>query len=611
MPDIGDIARKERPRLAPVAAIVIGDLASCEVAPGKAPLLSPVRIVVHSIRRIGDDFVWGETAAVIGPITAVRRVSTGSADEQANSLSRLPIFSPDGTKVAFSSDSSNLVPDDTNGSEDVFVKDLITGAIMRVSTSSTGEQSNRISFDPDFSSDGTKVAFASNASNLVPGDTNFTWDIFVKDIVTGAISRVSTSSTGTQGYKASLEPVFSPAGSKFAFSSASHLVPGDTNHKRDVFVKDIVTGAITRVSTSATGEQANNDSYGADFSPDGNKLAFSSVAPNLVGGDTNRVVDVFVKDLVTGTIMRASTSSTWDQGNSGSATPKFSPDGTKLVFGSGASNLIPEDTNGWADVFVKDLTTGIVVRVSTSSAGEQSDGPSFDPHFSPDGGKVTFTSGAHNLVPEVIYTDDIYVKDLVTGAIARASSNIAGEQASGFSESPSFSPDGTEIAFASYASNLVLGDTNSNYDVFVVDLPRPEGTSDRLIGGRGRDHVFGSVGNDVLVGGPGGDRLSGGHGRDRFTFTSIGGSTPADPDWILDLNSAKGDVVDLLQIDAVPSTPEDDAFTFIGSAPFAEAPGSLRFANGVLEGDIDGDDVADLLIRITVVGTFGATQLVP
>ncbi|MFG1339985.1 VCBS domain-containing protein [Xanthobacter autotrophicus] len=458
--------------------------------------ISTTKAVAITVTDVAENHApeWASGGGDIISNGVITRVSTDAAGVQGNSESSDPVFSPDGTKVAFSSDASNLVAGDNNNSTDIFVKDLTTGAVTRVSTDAAGAQGNGGdsydpvlspggTYDPVFSPDGTKVAFWSFASNLVPGDTNGALDIFVKDLATGAVTRVSTDAAGAQGNSDSVIPVFSPDGTKVAFVSyASNLVAGDTNGTSDIFVKDLTTGAVTRVSTDAAGTQGNYDSYSPVFSPDGTKVAFWSFASNLVAGDTNNTEDIFVKDLTTGAITRVSTDAAGVQGNSESSGPVFSPDGTKVAFFSGASNLVAGDTNGTYDIFVKDLTTGAVTRVSTDAAGAQGNNYSSSPVFSPDGTKVAFLSAASNLVAgDTNGAYDTFVKDLTTGAVTRVSTDAAGAQGNNYSYgSPVFSPDGTKVAFRSYASNLVAGDTNGTYDIFVKDITAPSVTSATL-----------------------------------------------------------------------------------------------------------------------------------
>jgi Tol biopolymer transport system component len=408
---------------------------------------------------------------------AITRISTSASGGQGNGWSSSPVFSPDGQHVAFFSGASNLVAGDTSGGQGIFVKDLTTGAITLVSTSSSGAKGNAWCYYPVFSPDGRQVAFTSEASNLVAGDTNGARDSFVKDLASGAITRVSTSASGVQGNGLSSAPVFSPDGTKVGFQSrASNLVAGDTNGSYDIFVKDLTTGAITRISTSASGAEGNGHSDDPVFSPDGRQVAFYSYASNLVAGDTNGAGDIFVKDLTTGAITRISTSASGAEGNGLSLDPVFSPDGKQMVFTSEASNLVAGDSNGAKDVFVKDLTTGAITRISTSAGGEQGNGASSDPVFSPDGRHVAFTSHASNLVAgDTNFALDIFVKDLTTGAITRISTAAGGAEGNHYSWEPVFSPDGRQVAFTSEATNFLEGppgldDSNLAADVFLRDL---------------------------------------------------------------------------------------------------------------------------------------------
>ncbi len=455
------------------------------------------------------------------PITSITRISTAADGTQGNSNCFDPVFSPDGTKVAFWSNASNLVPGDTNGSADIFIKTLATGAIERISTNAAGAQGTSTSVYPDFSPDGTRVAFNSFASNFVSGDTNFNFDIFVKNLTTGAIERISTNAAGAQGDgggSSEVHPAFSPDGTKVAFDSFdSNLVGGDSNSTADIFVKDVVTGAINRVSTDALGAQANSGSSDPVFSPDGTRVAFWSNASNLVPGDTNGSADIFIKTLATGAIERISTDAAGTQGNLESYRPVFSPDGTKVAFESRASNLVAGDTNGGSDVFVKNLTNGAIERISTDASGTQGNGWSYDPVFSPDGTKVAFRSWAINLVPgDANGNDHIFVKTLATGAIERISTDPSGAQGNDDSSDPVFSPDGTQVAFVSDASNLVPGDTNNRYDIFVVTLGATTPPTTIFPGTPGDDNYCGASGGDQAVGFVN-DSMTGQAGNDCFS----------------------------------------------------------------------------------------------
>ena len=438
-------------------------------------------------------------SAPLSPALAgvTERVSVSSSGEQGNYESSSPSISADGRYVAFWSSDSNLVPGDTNGSADVFVRDRMSGTTERVSVSSNGEEGNSGSVCPSISSDGRYVAFESWADNLVPGDTNGYWsggdwhpykDVFVRDRVAGTTERVSVSSTGEQGDYESDWPSISEDGRYVAFFSyASNLVPGDTNVSSwdggpasDVFVRDRESGTTERVSVSSTGEQGNYESYWLSISEDGRYVAFRSLASNLVTGDTNGYwdeyghlhgADVFVRDRVAGTTERVSVSSSGEQGNDWSDCPSISEEGRYVAFWSESSNLVTGDTNGRCDIFVRDRQTGTTERVSVSSTGEQGNYDSHWPSISEDGRYVALRSLASNLVTgDTDFWYDIFVRDRWTGMTERVSISSSGVQGNNGSYGmPSISADGRYVAFDSESSNLVTGDTNGTWDVFVRD----------------------------------------------------------------------------------------------------------------------------------------------
>jgi Tol biopolymer transport system component len=282
-------------------------------------------------------------------------------------------MSPDGRFVAFDSEASNLVPGDTNtcsywsaSCADVFVHDRETEQTSLISVASDGTQGNAESIGPSISADGRYVAFESDASNLVPGDTNDCWygncsDIFVHDRVTGQTSRVSVASDGTQGEDGSYQPAISADGRYVAFLSyAYNLVPGDTNYVPDIFVHDRETGQTSLVSIASDGMQGNYYPNSPVISGDGRYVAFESNASNLVPGDTDlnclldtSCADVFVHDRVTGQTSAVSIPS----GGSapvGGRHPSISADGRYVAFDSVANDLVACGTNRYEDVFVHD-----------------------------------------------------------------------------------------------------------------------------------------------------------------------------------------------------------------------------------------------------------------
>ncbi|MBI2842240.1 MAG: PD40 domain-containing protein [Armatimonadetes bacterium] len=421
-------------------------------------------------------FIFG--LAVAGPAQlggVTVRVSISSiSGEPENDHSVYPSISGDGRYVAFESYATNLVPLDTNGFSDVFVRDMVLGPTERVSVSTGGVQGDLESHYPSISGDGRYVAFESYATNLVPGDTNVQYDVFVRDMVLGTTERVSVSTGGAQGDGGSLQPSISADGRYVAFSSgAKNLVPGDMGGD-GIFVRDRVLGTTERVSVSTDGVQADKISASPSISGDGRYVAFFSYAKNLVPGDTNDRADVFVRDRVLGTTERVSVSTDGVQANSDCIGDSISGDGGYVVFKSDASNLVPGDTNVWDDIFVRDRVLGTTERVSVSTGGVQ--GNSFSGtiralSISEGGRYVTWTSSASNLVPlDTNGFADVFVRDRVLGTTERVSVSTGGVQGNnGSGDGVSISGNGRYVAFDSWAWNLVHDDTNWVVDIFLRD----------------------------------------------------------------------------------------------------------------------------------------------
>jgi Tol biopolymer transport system component len=410
-------------------------------------------------------------------IAGIERVSVAADGAQGNDVSFISSISADGRYIAFASAASNLVQGDANGVPDVFVRDRQTNATTLVSLASDGTPGNDASEWPSISADGRYVAFSSYASNLVPGDTNGDWDMFVRDLRTNATTRVSIASDGTQGNaNSSNSPSISADGRYVAFpSNASNLVAGDTNGKSDIFVRDRQANTTTRVSIASDGTQGNGSSAFPSISADGRYVAFVSSASNLVPGDTNGVWDIFVRDRQANTTTRVSIASDGTQGNDSSYTsPSISADGGYVAFLSIASNLVPGDTNATIDVFVRDRQTNTTTRVSLATDGTQGNGASGWPSISADGRYVAFQSAASNLVPaDTNWVSDVFVRDRQTDTTTRVSLAADGTQGNDDAIYTSISADGRYVAFESTASNLVPGDTNSVEDVFVATLAQP------------------------------------------------------------------------------------------------------------------------------------------
>lgn len=441
-----------------VLAVAATCTAVSAVAVGAAPLRAPIA-----------------GKGVTGPVV---RVNTASDGMQANGTSEEALaFSPDGTRITFDSSASNLVDSDLSGYRDVFVKTLATGATVRVSTNAAGAQGNGHSLWPVFSPDGTSVAFVSEANNLVNDDANNRRDVFLKNLDSGAVVRVTQTSSGIEANGNSWGVAFSPGGDRVAFySEASNLILGDTNGFADLFIKTLSTGQIERLSTDSLGAQADGLTGGGGtppaFSADGDLIAFDSDAANLVATDTNLSRDIFVKQLSSGEIRRVSTAADGSQAMGSSRWPLFSPDGGRIAFSSDARGLVP-GMGGRLNIYVKTLSTGAIQPVDAAADGTPSNGDSYPSEFSPDGTRIAFWSNSPTLIAgDTNNTYDVFIKTLKTGAIARASTTASGAQANGVSSSPVFSPDGRRLGFTSGATNLVADDTNAVTDLFIKTLKK-------------------------------------------------------------------------------------------------------------------------------------------
>lgn len=348
---------------------------------------------------------------------ATEHVSVASDGTPGDDASWWPSISADGRFVAFASAATNLVPDDTNGRWDIFVHDRSTGVTERVSVASDGSQGGHSSYWAAISPDGRSVAFVSAAPDLVADDTNSRQDIFVHDRDSGTTERVSVSSDGAESNGHSRGPAISADGASVAFySSGSNLVPDDTNSgDEDVFVHDRATGTTERVSVTSDGREVGgqgNNTWTPAITPDGRFVAFTHSASTLTQGDNHLYWDVFVRDREAGTTERVSVASDGRGGDNNANSPSISDDGRFVAFDSFASNLVPDDTNGTGDVFVHDRATGATDRVSLASDGTESDGPSWPPAISAGGRFVAFNSHGSTLVPgDGNDSRDVFVRD--------------------------------------------------------------------------------------------------------------------------------------------------------------------------------------------------------
>ena len=296
------------------------------------------------------------------------------------------------------------------------------------------------------------------------------------------ITLVSTSSSGTQSSWPSSFADISSDGRYVVFMSESSgpLVSGDSNAFIDIFMRDTQTGTTTLISSPTAEAKSNADCYNPSVTDDGRYVVFHSAASNLVSGDTNNKIDVFLKDTQTGALTRLSVSNSGTEGNEDSYTPNITGNGKYIVFSSGASNLVSGDTNGWNDVFLYNREMGSLALVSQSNgilgnanssadSSRDTSGP-VSLASSADGRYIVFASSASNLVSgDTNGAQDIFLKDTTTGDVTRISVSEGGTQGNGPSYAASITSDGRYVTFYSHASNLVSGDGNGVADVFLYD----------------------------------------------------------------------------------------------------------------------------------------------
>jgi Tol biopolymer transport system component len=434
------------------------------------------------IALLASPVVFVQSTLATPPLT--ERVSVDSAGNQADWISESPSISADGRWIAFASEASNLVEGDTNGVRDIFLKDWQTGDIRRLSLDSQENQANGPSTLPTISGDGRWVAFSSSASNLVDDDTNGVEDIFVVEIATGSIERISTTSSGTQANGPSTEPVISSNGQYVAYiSTATNLYPGADSGWAEIFFFDRYHHAVWWASMPYSGAN-NNDSRDVAISADGNWVAFSSRSSVLVPGDNNGRSDVLLWSRGDASLTLISTPGGTVGSDGSSYNPSLSANGRYIAFQSLAKNLAPplaEMDNYLQDIILLDRSTNSFAYVSVSTTGGYAEGGlSEDPVVSADGRFIAFRSYATNLV----YGDsndkmDIFLRDM-QGGTTLVSIDSNGLQSNAHNYAPSINADGASVTFYTEADNLdlVLADTNAVSDVFAHgDKPVVEPTA--------------------------------------------------------------------------------------------------------------------------------------
>ena len=341
-----------------------------------------------------------------GIITLISRSADGTP---ANSWSSNPSISADGGTIVYASGATDLIAGDTNGSYDIFAYDVATGTTTRVSVGLGGAETDGLSSMPDVSADGTVIAFMSDATNLVVGDTNGVTDVFVYEVATGTNTRVSVDSAGSQSPAAAWSPAISDDGQKVAFYWATAV--------GDVYYHDRTNSTTTQASVASNGDPADQWSFSPAISGDGNTVTFNSYASNLVTDPTNNTRHVYAHDVATGTTTLVSATPAGAPGDWQSASPAASSDGTLIAYTSQATDLITGDTNNLHDVYLTNTNTGTNRRITVGLEGAEPDGYSSSPAVSADGSVVAFYSEATNLVEgDTNGLGDVFMVDTGSGA---------------------------------------------------------------------------------------------------------------------------------------------------------------------------------------------------
>jgi Tol biopolymer transport system component len=397
--------------------------------------------------------------------------SLAPAGVQGDGHSDNGTISVTGRFVVFQSSCGNFDPaDPVVGSTNIYLRDVKKDTTRLASLSSAGLLSDGYDAFPTVSRNGRYVVWESNATNLVEGDTNAKFDIFVRDMQKGLTTRVSVATDGTEGDADSLNPSVSDNGRWIAFdSAATNLVAGDTNARQDCFLHDRKTGVTTRTSLDENGNQVSKNSVSPEISGNGRYMLIPSEA-GLVAGDLGVAFDIYVRDLKTGALSWVSPNTVGAEGSGGCGSASISSNGRWVAFESSADDLVEGDANGVADIFVRDRKAATTTRVSLGPAGAEADMHCVRPHIAGNGKAVAFESIATTLVTgDANGKWDAFVADLKLGTTTLASVSTGGAQADEDSSKTSITRNGRLVSFFSTSALLVAGDANAATDVFIRD----------------------------------------------------------------------------------------------------------------------------------------------
>jgi Tol biopolymer transport system component len=442
-------------------------------------------------------------------------------------------LSYDGKTIAYSTMLAQA-PVDKNNTADVYVKNLFTGTVQLGSLTAAGVIGTSSSDQPQLSADGRYLGFTSYSTELGVTDNrgDFNQGVFIKDLLTGALLRADVNAAGLPA-EGSGKFSLSADGRHIAFVSSGSLVAGDINHAQNVYVKDMLTGAIDYAARTSDGTRLTGISYQAAMSGDGRFVTFTSFS--AFGTLTANVSRIYIKDMLTGSLRLVSAFDDPAFINRSCSESVISADGHVVGFQSNAININTRTDE--RALFARDMQTGQLQRINADANGvPAANGYTEDLQLSADGRFAVFSSLDGGLVPgDTNKMFDIFIKDLLTGAIRRLSVSDDGLQANGANSAPRISGDGSTVSFRSEASNLIAGDTNKLPDIFVVKVDpaflnawagRITGSAngEQLTGSAAADHLIGLGGNDSIDGGAGADMAVLRGWRADYTVTRSGAS---------------------------------------------------------------------------------------
>jgi len=408
---------------------------------------------------------WSGLVAFVGWLAAVDALAlaeppvlaSGSpGDAQTNEGHSL---SADGRFVVFSSFATNLVVNDNNGLQDVFLWDTVADTVELVSHSVTGVAGNGDSSLAVISADGVWIAFLSVADNLTTDTNGSVADVFLYNRLESTIELVSVSATGEQSLSAADNPDINANGRYVTFDTIGNLAPGAGATVRNVLRRDNWRNTTELVSRTPDGMAGNDMSFNAQMSANGERIVFVSMASDLVATPTVGK-DSFLYDAALGETTLLSLN---DQGNAGDGTsyfPTISGDGRVAAFHSFADNLASSDAAGRADIFLRDLQTGLIELISSAPLGMPADSDSIHPALDFNGNRVAYLTFAGNLVANSAQgRADAVLFDRTTATTTLLSQADDGSGGNGDSAGPSISLDGVTQVLSSRATNLSTNGT--------------------------------------------------------------------------------------------------------------------------------------------------------